>query len=224
MKRGILVFIFPLAIFIFLSIFYFWPESFVFWLAIFLIWLLLLLTFRHLFFPRFNDSFLFLGQLFLFVLTISFLPIFLGQNILFFFLLLSSCLLLYFYLRDIFQLLYQPRFYRPGALETTALPLNFVIILLLVTEAEMLVFVYHFSRLIIFPILFLSFFGLSLYYFTFKKTKTILLPAFVTALLLTEFYLVFSFLPLSGHLNGLILALAFVMIIKIWQKKEPKFI
>jgi hypothetical protein len=223
MKKKI-VFILPALVFSSLVVSFFWSKPTAFWLAIFLIWLFLFLAFYYLFFSRFDESFLFLGQLFFLILGISLSPIFFSQDILFFPFLAGLCLILYFYLKDIYRLLYQPRFYRPYALEVTALPLNFVIIFLLVVEAEMLVFVYHLPRLIALLALFLSFFWLSFYYFAIQKEKKIFLPTFVTALLLIEAYLVFSFLPLSGHLNGLILAVIFVIIIKIWQQKEPRFI
>ncbi len=224
MKRLFFVFLLPLAIFFLFGIFYFWPQPMVFWLAIFLIFSILLLSFWKIFLPFFNRSFLFFVQIFVFTLVISFLPIFIGQSILFLLCLACLCLLLYLYFRSAYQLFYQPRLYRAYSLETMALPLNFVIIFLLVAEVEILVLIYHLPYLIAVLALFLFFSWLNFYFFN-LKAPTIVWPfSFLVGLLLTEFYLAISRLPLSGHLNGLILGLVFVMIIKIWQKREQQFL
>ncbi len=224
MRKNIFIFLLPLVIFFSFFIFYFWPKTIIFWLAIFLIWIILILTFWQLLYPRLNESFLFIGQIFVLVLIISFLLIFLSRSLLFILLLAGLCLILYIYLKNIYRLLYQPRFCQPYYFETTALPLNFIIIFLLVAETDALIFVYRLSTLIVFSGLFLFFFWLNFYYFSLKGLREISVPAFVGTIVLIEFYLGFHFLPLSIHLNGLILGLIFVILVKIWQKKELKFL
>jgi len=223
MRKKFLIVVLPLSLFFSLSVFYFLSQLTIFWLAVTVNLIIYLLLFWRMFLPRFDESFLFLGQVFIFVLIICFLPVFWSKNFLFFPVLIGLCFFLYLFLKDIYQLLYQPRLYQVYSLEKMAPLLNFVVILFLITELETAIFAYHLSKMFFLILLFLLFW-LSFYYFALKRTKDIVVKTSVTFLILIEFYLALSFFPLTIHLNGLLMAAFFVIIVKIWQKEEQKFL
>lgn len=150
----------------------------------------------------------------------------LGQIIWFYVFSFLFCFVLGLFFYRLYQIFYQPRLAKPFALEKMALWLNFIISYWFLAGLQGILIDSYFQKMFFLGLglVFILFFWLEYYLLSLNDSFSNypLSDSLIIGLVLTEIYLVVSFLPLSFYLNALIVSLICFIINKIWLKIHQK--
>ncbi len=129
--------------------------------------------------------------------------------------------LFYWYiLTIIFRFLYQPRLYQPYSLEKSSASIVFLSLFYLSAELNVLFVFLNISLWLTILPFFLINLWFYFYFIRANDARWSMKSFLIIDLLLTEFYLALSFLPINFHLNGLILASLNIIILNLWLKER----
>lgn len=158
------------------------------------------------------------------------------------FLFLGLAALDWFLFENIYRLLYQPRLYQPFTLEKISFWLNLLIIFWFFGGFNILNIFLNLNFALVIFLIFLVNCWLGYYFFWSNKFwqkvagaepgrtiygepgQTILPDLLIISLILTEFYFILLYLPTQFYFNSLILAILYIIIVKLWSRSHSKLI